>query len=318
MAGVDWKAYFTFTRRERAGVIVLLALIGIIYAVPEFLPDDHVVSIEYIPDSLRLPRDSTGKAYDVRPDIKRTGKYDHTTAESAPVKFYFDPNTLDEKGWQRLGIQARTIRTILNFRLKGGKFRQPADLKKIYGMSSYDCEQLIPYVRIAPGGSRERLSVKDGSGNERPRSFSGEPDPDSRFRKKAVETIDINKADSAAWEQLPAIGGKLASRIILFREKLGGFYDVQQVAETFGLSDSAFLVISPYLKYSPTLLRMMNINSITAPELAKHPYVRWNVASAIINYRNQHGPFRDLSALKSITVLEPGMADKLLPYLTVE
>src|SRR5688572_15520868 len=139
MAGWDWKAYFIFTRRERVGVIVLLAMIGIIYAVPEFLPDDHVVSVEYITDSLRSLQDSTGKAYDALPDIKRNGKYDHTTAGSAPVKFYFDPNTLDEKGWKRLGIHARTIRTILNFRLKGGKFRQPADLNKIYGMSSYDC-----------------------------------------------------------------------------------------------------------------------------------------------------------------------------------
>ena len=317
MAAADWKAYFTFTRRERAGVIVLLSLIAFIYAIPEFLPDDHVVKIEYARDSLQVS-DSTYVAYKTEhKSLESTRDPDHTTKVSTGVKFYFDPNTLDEEGWQRLGIRTRTIRTILNFRSKGGKFRQPADLRKIYGMSSYDCEQLIPYVRITAGGNYERR-IEKSAAKVSERKFSVDPDPLFRPRKTPYETIDINKADSAAWEQLPAIGAKLASRIILFRERLGGFYNVRQVAETFGISDSAFQVISPYLKYSKTPLRKMNINSITTAELAKHPYVRWNVASAIINYRNQHGPFRDVLEVKSISTVEPGLSDKLLPYLTVE
>jgi competence ComEA-like helix-hairpin-helix protein len=131
-------------------------------------------------------------------------------------------------------------------------------------------------------------------------------------------TIDINLADSADWEQLPTIGSKLSLRIITFRERLGGFYDVRQVAETFGISDSAFDIILPFLSISGTAVRKINLNSITYSELAKHPYIRWKLASAIINYRNEHGPYKNPNDLKSIPAIDATLFDRLYPYLYVE
>jgi competence protein ComEA len=64
---------------------------------------------------------------------------------------------------------------------------------------------------------------------------------------KTYSTININAADTSAFSTLPGIGSKLANRIITFREKLGGFYSANQVAEVYGLPDSTFLKIKPYL-----------------------------------------------------------------------
>jgi DNA uptake protein ComE-like DNA-binding protein len=66
--------------------------------------------------------------------------------------------------------------------------------------------------------------------------------------------IDINSADTTSFIALPGIGSKLAARIINFRDKLGGFYSVAQVGETFGLPDSTFQKIKQYLKLENTVL----------------------------------------------------------------
>ena len=60
--------------------------------------------------------------------------------------------------------------------------------------------------------------------------------------------IDVNTADTSAFISLPGIGSKLAARIVTFREKLGGFYSVEQIGETYGLPDSTFQKIKQWLK----------------------------------------------------------------------
>jgi DNA uptake protein ComE-like DNA-binding protein len=261
-----------------------------------------------------------------RPDLISIIEDSPRIGVTMPERFAFDPNTLDEKGWQRLGVNMRTITTILNYRSKGGSFRQPSDLRKIYGINKEICEELIPYVtieQIPSDKSSKKMNIYRKSGlpeNKDPGHFNNSSfrHPEFKGHTVSVRSVDINSGDSAAWEQLPAIGSKLASRIILFRDRLGGFYNVRQVAETFGLSDSAFKIILPYLNNSQIPLRKININTVGAADLARHPYIRWNIANAIVNYRNQHGIFRDLSELRSVSVITPDIFEKLEPYVTVQ
>src|SRR5690606_24522620 len=172
----------------------------------------------------------------------------------APVLFPFDPNSATQQEWQRLGLRERTITTIMRFRERGGKFRKPEDLQKVYGLFPDEYERLRPYVRI-------------------PENTSPIPEPSTpgpatgRYKAREYAKVDINGADSAAWEALPGIGAKLAGRIILFREKLGGFYKPEQVGEVYGLADSIFQRIRPMLVMETTGLRTININTATVDEL---------------------------------------------------
>ena len=53
--------------------------------------------------------------------------------------------------------------------------------------------------------------------------------------RRRQAAIDINTADSTAWVALNGIGPGFAKRIITYREKLGGFYQVDQLKEVYGL-----------------------------------------------------------------------------------
>jgi competence ComEA-like helix-hairpin-helix protein len=130
-------------------------------------------------------------------------------------------------------------------------------------------------------------------------------------------SVDINQADTSAWATLPGIGSKLSLRIVNFREKLGGFYSIEQVAQTFGLPDSVFQRIKPMLLLSAMAIKKININKASEEELKIHPYLRWQLAKAIIAYRNEHGEFKKLEELKNIMAFSEETFNKVAPYLNL-
>jgi len=121
-----------------------------------------------------------------------------------------------------------------------------------------------------------------------------------------------------AFISLPGIGSKLAARIVAFREKLGGFYKVEQVAETFALPDSTFQKIKSRLIISHVDIKKLNINIATIDELKAHPYLRYNIANAIVQYRTQHGNFSSISDIKKIMMITEEIFNKAAPYLSVK
>lgn len=219
--------------------------------------------------------------------------------------FLFDPNTASAEDWQKLGLRPKTAQTILKYRSKGGRFRKPEDLLKIYGLPPQQAQQLIPWVRIAAVESEKPFYRKD--------SFAAKPS-----YTKNVSPIDINLADTSAWIGLPGIGSKLAARIVNFREKLGGFYSIQQVGETYALPDSTFQKIKPRLVLSNNQVRTININTADAAALKAHPYISWNIANAIVQYRNQHGVYASPDDLRRIVIIDESLLNKLRPYLAVQ
>lgn len=137
-------------------------------------------------------------------------------------------------------------------------------------------------------------------------------------KRSELKPFDINTADTSAFIALPGIGNKLANRIISFREKLGGFYKIEQVAETYGLQDSVFQKIKSKLLATNPVLKQLDINTAGPDELKQHPYIRYILANAIVQYRTQHGNFNSVSDIKRIQIVTDEIFDKLAPYLTVK
>lgn len=280
-----WKEYFNFSRQERVGIIALLIMIGICTYAP-----------------------AMWESYTV-PDTRDTAFF--TFRETAVLKvtspiaaFDFDPNTLSEQGWIKLGVAPRTIQTIQHYLAKGGKFRKKEDLQRIYGLPLAVYTRLAPYVVIL---SRDTLRTAPKTLT----SFSG---PRS-WPLKELKKIDINDADSAAWESLNGIGPVLAGRIVRFRDKLGGFYAISQIRETYGLPDSTFVKIQASLQLNKVSLKNLDINQLDEKSLAQHPYIRYKLARLIVLYRNNHGAFKQPEELLGIPLVDDSIYRKLEPYI---
>lgn len=306
------KDYFSFSRRERTGIFALLVLIVIAALWPVFWPaaQEPAVSaadkqaLEELAASIPVMKDDSGNAAP-RGTSSFTSKPRDAVSPAGPL-FYFDPNATSEAGWRALGVRDKTIGTIGRYLAHGGRFKKPEDLAKVYGLREADYERLLPWVRIKTGDS------------ERPNEYPYTKTERTTDYKRSVTVIDINLADSAAWVALPGIGPALAGRILRFKEKLGGFYAPEQVAETWGLPDSVFQRIKPRLQCGHPLLRQLNINAMDANTLRQHPYLRWNLANALVQYRNQHGPFHSKEDLLRIALMDPPTLEKISPYLALD
>jgi competence protein ComEA len=319
------RGYLTFTRKERYGVLFLLTLISVLFVLPYFfkatpgdpdLADYKKIKTDIQKFEMRMADSSltTGRNYD-NPNNKAHDVSEKTANEEVKTPttmFYFDPNKIQAEDWERLGLSARLSQTILHYIQKGGHFRNADDLKKLYGLKLSDYERLSPYVRISPSaiGFKTHSRYDTGSAGH----FSTNRLPRS---SKFFSQTDINLADSAAWTRFPGIGEKLASRIIHFREKLGGFYRLDQVGETFGLPDSTFQKIKPYLVSRSVLLNRIDLNSATKEILQSHPYIPWQIAKNILDFRLQHGTFQSVDELLQLASMDSVKFEKLKPYLIV-
>ena len=99
---------------------------------------------------------------------------------------------------------------------------------------------------------------------------------------------------------------------------VGGFYSVEQVAEVYGLPDSTFQMIKPLLSCDSSQIEKLDVNTADEAALKNHPYIKWNLARAIVNYRQQHGVYNSLDKLMQIDIISPGIFQKISPYLKVE
>ncbi|MCO5235384.1 MAG: helix-hairpin-helix domain-containing protein [Chitinophagaceae bacterium] len=298
----SWKSYFEFSRKERIGIVSLLVILVMIWFAPLlFVPEERFDEKGYVAfrDDIERLNQQTAPQKQGKNFIKAAGTSDNVTPPLPLTLFYFDPNQLSIEGWQRLGITAKTAAIIRNYRDKGGRFYKPEELGKIYGLKAKDYERLLPYVRIEEKQEEKRYTA---GAARRSRPIAG--------------IIDINTADTTDFITLPGIGSKLANRIISFREKLGGFYTVEQLTEVYGLKDSVLQKIKSRLHCDTPALKKININVADVNELKAHPYIKYQLANAVIRYRLAHGRFRSGEDLLQIHLFSDDALRKLEPYIS--
>lgn len=300
------KDYFTFSKKERTAVIVLLCLVAFFMSVPYFYspkikpPVINKALADYLAQNRTIAADS---------NTKRNMVFRESLAAKETLRktetFPFDPNTVNEADWKRLGISDKTIRTIFNYRNKGGKFRTAEDIRKVWGFKKEDADRLIPFINI--------VSAIPAPANASKPSFT----KSTPFQPEKTVEIDINTATPEQWKSLPGIGEVLAARIIKYREHAGGFISADQIKKTYGLSDSTFQLILPFLKVKPETLPKLDINKASAYDLRMRLNVPENIARAIIVYRRQNGDFQSVEDLKKLVLITDSLFVRIVPRIEV-
>jgi competence protein ComEA len=282
---INWEPisnWFGYTRRERRSSFILLLIVFLILLLRYTVPESNI-AIENVTASVSDIISSTGLS----------GA--DTTSDVRP--FFFNPNTASYDTLIKLGLGSKEANTLISYRKKGGKFRRPADIKKIYGIDEKKAEQLIPYVEVAP-------------------DTSGKTKPDSYRQQKTL--MDINTCDSASLVSLPGIGPVLSARIIKFRHLLGGFASVDQLKEVYGLPVETFDLIKGRLYADSLAILRIDINSAVYKELSRLPYIEKYEVTAILKYRELKGRISGMSDLIENKLITEEKAGKVRLYLKFE
>lgn len=287
------QSYFEYSRRQQRAIIFLVFLVVALSAIRFYLPylerhKTYVSSNELKQLIALIEVDSSNDdhSYTTRENYK----------PSVLTPFKFNPNVLDEAGFKRLGLRDKLVATLLNYRNKGGKFYNKESLKRIYGLHEDEYKQLEPYIDIP---------------DSYPRQYERKP--------KELISIELNSADTSQLIKLRGIGSKLSMNIIRLREQLGGYARTEQIKEVYGISEETFEAIKGSLHINLSLIRKLNLNAATLYELNAHPYLRGDLARALVDYRKQHNyKIDNLNQIKEIPLINDEIFRKIVPYLRVE
>lgn len=297
-----WKDFFYYTKSERRVILLLLAiallLLGI-WAVMEYLRPVEV--------SVTLSESEEIDSFLANLEEQEKIRKSHTPKnEISAVLQPFDPNTADSVLLRQLGLPVYIVRNILKYRAKGGVFRSPESFSRIYGLKEEVYQKLKPYITIAP-----LVSVS----HVRTDTFRQLKDTIPYVPKYEEGTIvDLNKADTSILKRIPGIGSTLARMIVVYRQRLGGFYDVSQLQEVphVGVELNKWFVVTP------AGLHKIQVNSASLDKLRSHPYMDFYKAKAIMEYRRKRGKIKGLSQLSMFEEFTEKDLKRLSPYLTFE
>ncbi|TAF44504.1 MAG: hypothetical protein EAZ51_07190 [Sphingobacteriales bacterium] len=293
------KSYFTISKREFNGMFVFIILMASIFLVPfvydKIITEPLKIKIEIIQPSINKIEINTTR-------LKQPNYYNEKK-ETKSVLFYFNPNTLNLNGWVKLGLSEKQAGSILKYVAKGGKFYSKQDVKKMYAISQANYNKFEPYIQIP-----ENINA-----NSPANTYTGKP----TNANKTIEnvSIEINGADSVTLTTIKGIGPAFASRILKYRNRIGGFATIAQLKDVYGIDSIKYEQIKNQITVNTALLTKININVAEFDELKKMPYLTYKQINAIIAYRKQHGKFIQLSDVEKIVILTPSLIQKIAPYV---
>lgn len=294
------NTYFGFNRKEYNGLMILLVLIGLTMLLPYIY--GLVKEEEPITEA-----DEQAILELMLAEQQKTSTKNWDRQEFNPVKknrtklFRFDPNTIDQHGWEQLGLSAKQASAILRYIQKGGRFRKVQDLQKMYTISEAMYQRLRPFVRI----SDDHLDIQ-----EIPQVYKKQV-----YEKKEAVVIELNGADTTELDKIKGIGMTFANRIIKYRDRIGGFYKKEQLMEVFGLDAVKFSEIKDQVEVDRSRIKKINVNTADFEDFKYHPYIRYKQVNALIQYRKQHGNYSNIADLNNVAILNQETIDRLAAYL---
>jgi DNA uptake protein ComE-like DNA-binding protein len=187
--------------------------------------------------------------------------------------FRFNPNTVSVEDLIRLGFSEKQAAAIDRYRASGGRFRRKADFAKSFVVADSVYRRLERFIDIPK--------------------------------------VDLNRADSAALDDLPGIGAWYAKRILEYRAELGGYSFAEQLMDIYRFDREKFDALADLVYCSPPA--PFALWSLPADSLQRHPYIRSRQAARSIVLFREHTP-RDgwtVAALGEAGILPPEDAARL-------
>ena len=294
--------YLGFTKTEANATIVLIGIVLIFAIAPRVYFQYAFTTTDTSLEDRRLLSEWL---VDIEKKIALKPK------KSPPSKnivkpFPFDPNKIPVADLNRLGFRPYVSKRIVKYREAGGKFKSGKDLKKIFGIDTTLVVSLETYMTFPKSKPVVKL----------------EPPKEKSVEKKVIAKekiwLDINLASAEELQEIRGIGPFYANNIIEYRDKLGGFYQYDQLKEVYKMKVDIIDLLKNHTFFQAAPKRNLSINTDSMKFIARHPYLSWNHAKVIFSYRKQHGQFKEPSDLLQIKIIDDSLYQKISPYISVE
>ena len=286
------KSHFVFNRSQRNGILFLISLIigllGFYYFVnfsEEDILDTNSPEIIYLQKELDSLRQIE-------------------LASRKPKLYPFNPNFINDFKGYTLGMSSLEIDRLHQFREKDQWINSVQDFQEVTKVSDSLLKVISPYFIFPEWVTNP---------NPKKQNYKG-------FKEKSfTEKIDLNIATEEALQEISGIGVALSKRIIAYRLKLGGFTADSQLNNVYGLNEQVIeRALNEFTVKTPKEIIKMNINVISASDIATIPGISFDLAKRIWEFRILRERINDFSELKKIEGMSPSILAGIQLYLILE
>ena len=308
------RVVFFLTSEQWLGLVLLVILvIGTLIAVKRLRPQEDV-EVGWSNDSTKMEF----VAYQVRQDSIRKAQWKKTyKRDTIAIRLQvFDPNTADSSTLVHLGFKPWQAKNLLKYRARGGRYRRPEDLKRLYGMTDSMYQILQPYIQIV---RTEVDSLRmDSMGRDSLWRDTTRYDSMPKWQHVKKDTIlNLRTADTTELKMIRGVGSYRAKQIVRYRDALGGFVRVEQLREVEGMELVADSVMKHFVLDSANV-KQLNVNSMGVRQLSRHPYLRFEDAKAIYELRRRKIKLDSIEQLYELETMSEETIKKVAPYLNFD
>ena len=287
------KSYFVFNSSQRNGILFLLLLVS-----------GFAVINNYIDFTTENLLDTNSK--EVLAVQKELDSIKTILMESNQPKIYpFNPNFITDFKGYKLGMSSEEIDRLLDYRKQNKWINSKEDFKKVTKVSDSFLDQISSYFKFPDWISNPKPKYSDWRKGFKEKTFD--------------QKIDLNSATQLELEKVNGIGEALSKRIIDYRDKLGGFTNDIQLNEVYGLDYQIIKkVLNEFTVKTPKGIEKMNLNTISASDIATIPGISFDLAKRIWEYRILNERIKNFSELEHIDGLTKRKLQGIQLYLKLE
>lgn len=302
-----WKDFFYFSKSEKRAIIFLICIICFlligrwVYDVTseKEIPEENMEDIEAFLASVQEKEHRSQMIF-----------YPKKKKREPAVLVEFDPNKADSIEFIRLGLPSFVAHNILRYREKGGVFRSADAFAKVYGLTLQQYKKLKPYIRIG----EEYLPIQVLRDTVFHQQWKVRKDSLKALKYPEGTIIDLNTADTTELKKILGIGSTYARQIVAYRNRLGGFYTVEQLQE-LPFSSKEMQV---WFKVETTLYPSILVNKWSVERLRSHPYLNFYQSKVIVEHRKKYGKLKSLSQLSLYEEFTEKDLERLSPYVSFD
>ncbi len=287
------KSHFIFNRSQRNGILLLLffvSVVGIINNHIDFTTEnqldtnsEEVLALQKELDSMRIFHRESNQ----------------------PKVYPFNPNFITDFKGYKLGMSTEEIDRLLDYRKKNKWINSKEDFKKVTKVSDSLLNQISSYFKFP-----------DWVANSKPRNKN----KSQGFKeKKYDQKIDLNLATQQELKKVNGIGDIYSKRIIDYRNKLGAYTNDTQLNDIYGLDYQVINnILNEFTVKTPKEIIKMNLNKVTASDIATIPGISFELAKKIWEFRILNERIYNFSELGKIEGLTERKLQGIQLYLKVE
>ncbi|TVZ09063.1 competence ComEA-like helix-hairpin-helix protein [Cellulophaga sp. RHA_52] len=289
----NFKSHFQFDKEQKSGIFFLLLLIVIFQAIYYLVSNGvftsknnsllHNKELQVVIDSLK-----------------------NQSVKKNTYKMYpFNPNYITDYKGYKLGMSIKEIDRLHLYRETGKYVNSTEEFKKVTNVSDSLLKAISPYFKF-PDWKASKFDKKITVANKSSRNIN-------------YTVKDINNATAIDLQVVSGIGEKISSRIVKFRDRLGGFVVNEQLQDVYGLDKEVLnRLLKQFKVISKPVISKININEASAYEISKLVYIKYDVAKAIVVYREENGRFTSFNDLVNIEGFTVNKIDRIKLYLSID